>query len=59
MPKHYTVIYNDERNQRRHFCCYATGVYEARIAAMELNAHIHAHPNSITHIITNNNDDWQ
>ena len=59
MPKHYTVIYKDERNERNHFCCYATGAYEARIAAMELNAHIHAHPNAITHIITNNNDDWQ
>ena len=46
MPMHYTVIYEDERNQRRHFCCYATGVYEARIAAMELNPHIHQHPNS-------------
>ena len=59
MPTHYTVIYEDERNQSRHFCCYATGAYEARIAAMELNPHIHQNPNSITHIITNNNDDWQ
>ena len=44
MPTHYTVIYEDERNQRRHFCCYATGAYEARIAAMELNPHIHQNP---------------
>ena len=45
--KPYTVHYRDFQNIRLENCFYAYEAYEARTLAMEFNAYIHDHPNSI------------
>ena len=55
---HYTVRYRTADNQSADFCCYAPTAYDARIAAMELNRYVHDHPNTITHIIKEDEFEW-
>ena len=55
---HFTVRYRTADNQSADFCCYAPSAYDARIAAMELNSYVHAHPNAITHIIKEDEFEW-
>ena len=45
--KRYTVHYRNFQNIRLENCFYAFDAYEARTLAMEFNAYIYDHPNSI------------
>lgn len=44
----YCVMYRDDANQTREFCCYAADAYHARMEAIELIQYVHDHPNAIT-----------
>ena len=55
---HYTVRYQTESNDSDDFCCYAPTAYDARIACIELNPWVHAHPDSITHIFKEDEFEW-
>ena len=55
---HYTVRYRTESNDSDDFCCYAPTAYDARIACIELNPWVHAHPDSITHIFKEDEFEW-
>lgn len=55
----YSVLYRDNANCQRVFCCYAGSAYEARIEAMEMVQFIHDHPNCIDQILKEATDfDW-
>lgn len=57
--KPYCVLYRDNTNLKREFCCYADDAYHARLQATELIQHVQDHPNSIVHIrCEESNFDW-